>query len=257
MKIPLFQRRKKQQRSEDEALIAFVKNIFGFTPGNIFLYKQAMRHRSIAATIKAGVKDSNERLEFLGDAVLGTIVADYLFQKYPFREEGFLTETRSKIVSRATLNKLGWKIGIHKHLLTSPDLTKHPSSTLMGDAMEALIGAIYIDKGFRFTQQRVVRYLLEIHMDITDVIDTEVNYKSRMLEWAQHHKHLLEFRLAEEITLKRQQRQYRIELVLNEKVIAEAIDYSIKGAEQRAAEKAFLRLSEAGQIGGDPPHSTP
>jgi ribonuclease III len=248
LKVPLFLRRKKQQRSEDEALEGFIKNIFGFRPGNIFLYRQAMRHKSIASNVKAGVKDSNERLEFLGDAVLGTIVAEYLFKRYPFREEGFLTETRSKIVSRATLNKLGWKIGINKHLQTTPDLNRHPSSTLMGDAMEALIGAIYIDKGFRFTQQVVIRYLLEIHMDIAEVIGTEVNFKSRIIEWAQHHKYTIEFKLAEEIMLKRQQRQYRIKLLINEKVLAEAVDFSIKAAEQRAAEKGYIKLSEQGKI---------
>lgn len=225
-------------------MIVFIKNIFGFRPGNIFLYKQAMRHKSIARTIKTGVKDSNERLEFLGDAVLSSIVADYLFKKYPFKEEGFLTETRSKIVSRASLNKLGFKIGLAEHLETSPDLMRHASSMLMGDALEALIGAIYIDKGFDFTNRTVIRYLFDIYMDIADVIETEVNFKSRAYEWAQHHKKDLEFRVAEEIQRKHQQRQYRVELLLDEEVIAEAIDYSIKGAEQRAAEKALAKLSE-------------
>jgi ribonuclease-3 len=243
LKLPSFARKKKVQ-PEDEPLIAFIKNIFGFRPGNIFLYKQAMRHKSMARTIKEGVKDSNERLEFLGDAVLSAIVADYLFKRFPFKEEGFLTETRSKIVSRASLNKLGFKIGIGKHLVTSPDLMKHASSMLLGDAMEALIGAIYLDKGFDFTNRTVIRYLLDIYMDISDVIETEVNFKSRAYEWAQQHKRELEFRVADEIQQRNHQKQYKVQLLLDRVVISEGIDYSIKGAEQRSAEKALLLLSE-------------
>lgn len=245
MKNILFQRCKRRV-AQDDALSDYVKNIFGFRPGNIFLYRRAMRHKSRANTIKDGVKDSNERLEYLGDAVLGTIVADYLFQRYPFREEGFLTETRSKIVSRVSLNKLGRKIGLEKQLQVSPDLMRNPSATLLGDAIEAVIGAIYLDKGFQFTKKTVIRYLLEIHVDLSEVVDTEVNFKSRVFEWAQHHKRNIEFRVAEEIILKRQQRQYRVALLIDEVAIAEAIDFSIKGAEQRAAEKGMARLAEQG-----------
>lgn len=241
MKHLIFQRRVKLS-AEDRTLIAFIKNIFGFRPENIFLYRQAMRHKSIATAIKGGGKDSNERLEFLGDAVLSAIVADYLFQKYPFKEEGFLTETRSKIVSRASLNRLAYKIGIEKHLVTSPELMKHSSNALLGDAIEALIGAIYIDKGFDFTNKTVIRYLLDIYMNIEEVVETEVNFKSRMIEYAQQRKLEIEFRVAEEIFVRNQHRQYRVELLLDQEPISEAIDFSIKGAEQRAAEKGLNAL---------------
>lgn len=234
--------RRKQKCKDDEALIAFLKNIFGFNPGNIFLYKQAMRHKSIASTIKEGVKDSNERLEFLGDAVLSAIVANYLFRKFPFREEGFLTETRSKIVSRASLNKLAFRIGMGNHLSVSPDLMKHSSASLLGDALEALIGAMYLDKGFDFTSKTIITYLLDIYMDITDLIETEVNFKSRLIEWGQHHKKEIEFRIGNALQLRNQQRQYRIQIVFEGTVISEAIDFSIKGAEQLAAEKALAAI---------------
>lgn len=241
MKKSVFQRRAKLS-PEDRALALYIKNIFGFKPGNIFLYRQAMRHKSVASTIKAGVKDSNERLEFLGDAVLSAIVANYLFQKFPYKEEGFLTETRSKIVSRASLNKLGYKIGLGNQLALSADLARNSSNALLGDALEALIGAIYIDKGFEFTNKTIIRYLLDIYMNINEVIGTEVNFKSRIIEWAQQNRKFIEFRVAEEIMLKNNQRQYRVEVVIENKVIGEAIDFSIKGAEQRAAEKGIVTL---------------
>lgn len=238
----LFFKRNAGYIEEDEPLILFIKNIFGFVPGNIFLYRQALRHKSAAIAVKEGVKNSNERLEFLGDAVLGVIVADYLFKKFPFREEGFLTETRSKIVSRVSLGKLALKLDLGKHVVTSPEVNRNASGTILGDAMEALIGAIYIDKGFQFTQQTIIRYLLDIHMDIDEIVETEVNFKSRLIEHCQQEKWSLEFRMAGEVKLRNQMKQHRIELVVNDKVIAEAIDNSIKGAEQRAAEKGLKVL---------------
>ena len=249
MKQPIIKRRN-QKCKDDEALIAFLKNIFGFRPGNIFLYKQAMRHKSIASTIKEGVKDSNERLEFLGDAVLSAIVANYLFQKFPFREEGFLTETRSKIVSRASLNKLAYRIGLGKHLVISSDLMKHSSNALLGDAFEAIIGAMYLDKGFEFTNKTIITYLLDIYMDINELIETEVNFKSRIIEWTQQHKKDIEFRVAGEITGKNQ-RQYVIQVVIDKTVISEAIDFSIKGGEQLAAEKGIAALNAVEIIPGN------
>ncbi len=203
---------------------------------------QAFRHKSGASVVKEGVKDSNERLEFLGDAVLGVIVADYLFQKFPFKEEGFLTETRSKIVSRIALNKLAMKLGLSQYLVTSPELNRQVAPTLLGDALEALIGAIYLDKGFLFTQKVIIRYLFDIYMDINEIVEKEVNFKSRIIEWGQQHKKEIFFRIATEIQLKNHPKQYRIQLLVDKEMIDEAIDYSIKGAEQRAAEKALLSL---------------
>jgi len=242
----LFKRRL-DDNPEDASLILFIKNIFGFTPGNIFIYRQAFRHKSASYAVKEGVRNSNERLEFLGDAVLGAIVADHLFRKYPFREEGFLTETRSKIVSRATLNKLALKLELHKHLITSPDLHRNPLGTLPGDAMEALIGAIFLDKGFEFTRQVIVRFLFELHFNIEEIVDTEVNFKSRIIEYCQQEKIELEFRLAGDVVLRNHQRQHRVQLLLDGKEVAEAVDFSIKGAEQRAAEKGLMAL---GLLGG-------
>lgn len=227
---------------EDKKIILFIKNIFGFYPGNIFLYHQALRHRSAASSIKNGLKDSNERLEFIGDALLGAIVGDYLFQRYPFKEEGFLTETRSKLVSREFLNKLALKIGLDKHLVTSPEINKNFSLTLLGDAFEALIGAIYLDKGFNFTKDTFINYFLEIHINIDEMVEKETNFKSRMLEWGQHNKRKVTFKVAEELVFKNNVKQYKVQVFVDDDVIEEAIDYSIKGAEQLASEKGLNKI---------------
>jgi len=132
--------------SEDKQLFVALKNIFGYYPGNIFLYKLAFRHKSQAIELNNGNRVSNERLEYLGDAILSAIVADHLFKMFPYKDEGFLTEMRSRIVSRAQLNKLSQKLGIDT-LITVNTENNNVYRSMKGDAFEALIGAIYLDKG--------------------------------------------------------------------------------------------------------------
>ena len=136
--------------SKEKSLAFNVKNLTGNFPGNINLYKQAFRHKSVSYEIFNGSRVSNERLEYLGDAVLSLVVADYLFRKYPFKDEGYLTLMRSKIVSRANLNKLSEKLGIDKLIMHDNDSSSVYRS-IKGDAFEAFIGAIYIDKGYKST----------------------------------------------------------------------------------------------------------
>lgn len=227
---------------KDKKVYLYIKNIFGFRPGNIFLFKQALRHKSAANIISQGVKDSNERLEYLGDALLSAIIADYLFKKYPLKDEGFLTETRSKIVSRANLNKLARKIDLQKNLETSPELARNTSNAILGDAFEALIGAIYLDRGYDFTRRTVIKYLIELHLNVDELVNTEVNFKSKIIEWSQKERREVEFKLLEEINLPRNQRQYKIEVLIDGEHYAEAIDFSIKSAEQRGSEIALQKL---------------
>lgn len=232
-------KRNNKNTKDNKEIVAFIKNIFGFKPGNIFLYVLALRHKSAAAKISDDTKDSNERLEFLGDAILGAIITDYLFKKFPYKDEGFLTETRSKIVSRSSLNKLAQKIGIDKYLATSNNLALHTSPTLLGDAFEAIVGAIYLDKGYTFAKKRLIKYIIDIHLNVEELVHTIINYKSRLIEWAQKEKKVVNFTLIDEKMLKNNQHQYIIEVTVDEKVISSATDYAIKGAEQLAAEKAW------------------
>ncbi len=228
--------------SDNKELYQSIKNIFGFYPGNIFLYKLALTHKSVAEEIKDGVKDSNERLEYLGDAILGSIVAAYLFQKFPFKDEGFLTETRSKIVSRAQLNHLSMKLGLNKLVNTQ---AKKPgkAQSINGDALEAFIGAIYLDKGYAFCRKIVVDHIINVHLDLEDLLENNFNYKSKLIEWAQKYHYQVDFKLVNEMG-HGNDKQYVAKVFIDNRPYEEACDFSIKGAEKLAAEKTFKVIDE-------------
>lgn len=223
--------------SSEKELIYSIKNILGFYPGNIYLYRLAFRHKSVAQKISNGVKHSNERLEYLGDAVLGSVVADFLFKKFPYNDEGFLTGMRSKIVNRSQLNKLSYKLGIHK-LICSNGESKSLARSMNGDAFEALIGAIYLDKGYNFTKKVIINRIIKIHFDIDELVKLDVNSKSSMIEWAQKEKNSIEFNVVDEIG-EGYKKLYVVEIVIDNKSICKAQDFSIKGAEKLASEKAL------------------
>jgi len=231
--------------SADKDLSYAIKNIFGFVPGNIFLYQLAFRHKSVANESINGHKLSNERLEYLGDAILSAIVADYLFKKFPYKNEGFLTEMRSKIVSRASLNKLSQKMGVDKLVNFNGD-GKSVFKSANGDAFEALIGAIYLDKGFLFTRTIIIKRIIDLHLDIDILQNSDFNFKSKLLEWGQKEKQIVEFTVAGELG-EGFKKQYLIQIRVNGEVLAEAKDFSIKGAEQLAAEKTWISLNELKQ----------
>ena len=219
-----------------------IKNIFGFYPGNIFLYKQAFRHRSASLEHKSGLRINNERLEYLGDAVLSLVVADYLFKRFPFENEGFLTDMRSKIVSRASLNKLSEKLGL-KSFMHFANADARQMKSAGGDAFEAFIGALYLDRGYRFTKKIIVKRILDIHFDLDQLEQAEISYKSKMIEWAQKTKTGLEFQVINEKTIQHR-KQFKVGVFVQNRLIAEAFDYTIKGAENLAAEKAWKILTE-------------
>lgn len=228
--------------SENKAFYKSIKNIFGFYPGNVFLYKLALRHKSATKKKVNGLKINNERLEYLGDAVLSAIVADFLFKKYPYENEGFLTDMRSKIVSRAALNKLSLKLGLNNHIMAGNDKSKQGRSA-GGDAFEAFVGAMYIDKGYAFTKKIVIDRIICVHFDMELLEVTEVNYKSKIVEWAQKNKIETKFTVVDQIGEKFQ-KQYVVAVVVNGEEICRAKDYSIKGAEKLVSEKAWVVLEK-------------
>ena len=217
--------------------------ILGFKPKNMKPYRMAVQHTSVAKSVNKGFKESNERLEYLGDAVLGMVVAEYLFKKYPFKDEGFLTELRSRIVSRDSLNNVAKKIGI-------PDVVKFdrrrktPNShkSLYGNALEALIGAIYVDKDYNASKHFIIKKLLTPHYDIQEIISTTKNYKSKLIEWCQKQNKSAIFKHAETID-KGYYKEFIIELCLDEEPIARGHGLSKKKAEQDASREACTRLS--------------
>ncbi len=229
--------------SPDRNYVKALKNLIGFVPGNLSLYRMAFRHKSIAAGIKKGVKNSNERLEFLGDAVLGAVVAEVLFKMYPYKDEGFLTEMRSKIVSRANLNQLGKKLGFNKLIEFDPSTVNISSkqSSLLGDAFEALIGAVYLDKGYSFTKDFLINRILAPHVDIHTLEVTETNFKSRLIEWCQRRSKEIFFNLIPNQEGE-SDKLFTIQIVIDGELMATGIDYNKKNAEKLAAEKTCEML---------------
>lgn len=195
-----------------------------------------------------GHRINNERLEYLGDAVLSSIVADYLYHRYPNKEEGFLTELRSKIVSRNNLNRLGSSIGLSE-LIQYDNRCNGEFKSKEGDGVEALVGAIYLDRGYRFTQRVVVRRFLRLYMDVDALANNEWNYKSKLLDWGQHHKHKIKFVVQHSGTQDRRNKiQYDVVATIDNRPYLNAKANSIKDAEQLAAEKTYLRLQQEGRI---------
>lgn len=224
--------------SKDKKLNNFIKNVFGYHPGNILLYKLALCHKSASTEEIKGIKINNERLEYLGDAILSAVVADYLFKKFPSRDEGFLTEMRSRLVSRVNLNKLSEKIGIHKFVKAS---ASNVYRSINGDAFEAFVGAIFLDKGFNFAKKVLVNRIIKFHIDIDEMENKDQNYKSRLIEWAQKEKKQVEFVVLEEAGTG-YNKQYIVEVFIDKQLSGTGRDYSIKKAEQNAAEKALMLI---------------
>ncbi len=226
--------------SPDKKLFLSLKNIFGYYPRNISLYRLAFRHKSVAKELSNGIKKSNERLEYLGDAILDAVVADLLFKKFPYKDEGFLTEMRSKIVSRSQLNNLSHKLGLNK-LINSANDKKNICKSMNGDAFEAFIGALYLDKGYTFARKIIINRIINIHLDIDELEIQIVNYKSRLVEWGQKEKKSVDFKVIEEIG-EGYKKQFLVRIFVEGEVVESGQDFSIKGAEQIAAEKAFSKL---------------
>lgn len=172
--------------------------ILGFYPDNVSLYEQAFIHRSIPSS-QNGKRNNNERLEFLGDAVLDAIIADIVYKHFPNKREGFLTNTRSKIVQRESLNNIALALGLDKKVTSMPYAATH-HKYLYGNALEALIGAIYLDQGYRCCCKFVEERIINKHLSLDKLANQEVNFKSRLLEWGQKTKLHIEFDLIETFT---------------------------------------------------------
>ncbi len=236
------------RRKESPEFYRFFKNVLGFCPRRTELYHIALTHRS-SSSVDHGHRINNERLEYLGDAVLGSIVAEYLYRKYPMKGEGFLTEMRSKIVSRKSLGTLARKIGL-------PELVEHQRGqegsfkSLGGDAFEALIGAVYLEKGFRFTRRFVIDKLLCTYLDIDQLAQTDWNFKGKLIDWGQKNRKKVTFEVVRTIMRDRDgRREYECRVNIGGQPQQSAIGYTIKSAEQLAAEKTYKAIVAAAAEG--------
>jgi len=231
------------KRSEgDKALFDAVKNVTGRAPYNIRLYRLAMKHSSMAEVNDKGIRESNERLEYLGDAILGAIVAEYLFKKFPYKDEGFLTEIRSRIVNRESLNRLSIKIGLSQLVeFDGRNRRSQSHKSVFGDAMEAFIGALYLDRGYAFTKKFIIRKLIMHHYDLGELVETTINFKSAVIEWCQKHNKEINF-VVDQINTSRNKKQFKTIIMIDNQAVAEGFGYSKKKAEQDAARKACESL---------------
>ncbi len=207
----------------------------------MYLYQLASRHKSVAKELYNGIRVSNERLEYLGDAILDAVVADLLFKKFPFKDEGFLTDMRSKIVSKVQLSKLARKLGLNTLIISNTE-SKAQGKSINGDAFEAFIGAMYLDKGYIFSKKIIINRIINVHLDLDDLVTQTINYKSKLIEWGQKEKKDIDFKVVKEIG-EGFKKQYVVSLFVEGKPIESGRDYSIKGAEQMASEKATAKLS--------------
>ncbi|MFB9842048.1 ribonuclease III [Mucilaginibacter ginsenosidivorans] len=229
--------------SPNRKYVKSLKNLLGFVPGNLSLYRLAFRHKSVAQNIKKGVKNSNERLEFLGDAVLGSVVAEVLFKQYPYEDEGFLTELRSKIVNRVNLNQLARKLGFEQLIQYDTKMVNSTrQSSLLGDAFEALVGAIYLDKGYDFTRNFLVNHIIKSHIDIHKLEQTETNFKSKLIEWCQRHGKDITFELIGNQEGE-SNKLFTVQAIIEGEIMGSGKEFNKKNAEKLAAEKACEALS--------------
>ncbi|MBL7944494.1 MAG: ribonuclease III [Flavobacteriales bacterium] len=238
---------------EERRVRAWCREMLGVTPGNLALYRQALRHVSAVAEDRPDLPD-NERLEFLGDAILDAIIGDLLFGTYPDKGEGFLTRMRSKLVSRQQLNTLAKKIQIERVL--ESNVARSQESSVPGNALEAMIGALFLDRGFDRTRKVVVQ-LLHTHFDLKEIEKEDRDGKSRLLEWGQKRRKKVEFVIREEGGNGRG-KHYVAEVRINGDVRGTGQGASKKVAEQDAAQSAFRSMrSRKPQPRPEPPRATP
>lgn len=227
-------------KSKKESYLLFYK-ILGFYPDNTSYYELALRHKSIPIQTNDGRELSNERLEFLGDAVLNSLIADIVFHRFADEREGFLTNLRSKIVSRESLNQIAIEMGLDKMVIATRYVSQHATHNIYGNALEALIGAIYLDKGYkkckRFVEERIIRHFI----DWNEVLEHEVNYKSKFLEWCHKNRLEPEFILLNE-EVNNNKHTFHTCIQIADQIICQASGNSKKESQQNAARLACQQI---------------
>ncbi|MBR4849974.1 MAG: ribonuclease III [Alistipes sp.] len=217
-----------------------IDDMFGFIPNNIELYKVALIHKSASIDVE-GQTINNERLEFLGDAVIESITSDYLFIEYPHYDEGKLTKLRSKLVSRQSLNAIACKLGLDKLIICSHTISatqKH----LFGDAFEAMMGAIYLDQGYNFANRLLINNIYSERISLEEVDETETDFKSRLIEWGQKNHHTVVFRT--KAHQEGSHRDFRCTILIDNLEVGHGIGSSKKEAEQSAAQSVSHEPSD-------------
>jgi ribonuclease-3 len=223
----------KQQRAFSKA----IQEVIGLKPGKIDLYTIALSHRSM----RDNLEENNERLEYLGDALLSAIVADYLFMRYPKKEEGFLTEMRSKMVNRAKLNEIALKMGLKKITLFNKIDGSLKNSQIFGNTLEALVGAIYLDKGYNKTHRWVIKSIITPYMFLDDLESQDINVKNKLIGWAGKQNKTIEFETLEE-KQEKGRRLFIVGVKVDGELIAAGRGFNKKDASHMAAVASVEKL---------------
>ncbi len=184
----------KRRLGQDKEYFQLIDDMFGFIPHNIELYKLALIHKSASLVLEDGQQINNERLEFLGDSVIAAVTSDYVYIEFPDKNEGFMTQLRSRIVSRQTLNSIACSLGLDKHVIVHGGGVGFSQKHLYGDAFEALIGAVYLDQGYDFVNRLLINNIYRDHLSLEDLSVSETDFKSRLIEWCQKNHHSINFR---------------------------------------------------------------
>ena len=227
---------------EDGGFFLGISNILGFKPKKLNVYKKAFLHRSANRRDKNGLPLNYERLEFLGDSMLGTIISRYLYNEVPNGDEGYLTKMRSKIVSRKHLNELGKDLNLISYV-ESRIPKSHFGDNIHGNVFEALVGAIYLDRGYKYCEKFINDRVIEPYVDIEQLEGQVISYKSLVIEWCQKQKKEFNYKVYED-TGKDPLKHFAVKLSIDERVMAKARATSKKKAEEKASKRAFFALQD-------------
>ncbi|KAA6322929.1 Ribonuclease 3 [termite gut metagenome] len=219
--------------------------MLGFYPRDIRIYEQALLHKSVFVLSEQGHQMNNERLEFLGDAILDAIIADILYNYFENKEEGFLTNTRSKIVQREMLNKLAMKLGLDKHIKSSAHSSFHNTYNMYGNAFEALVGAIYIDQGYKQCKKFIEQRIIKPYIDLEQLSRKDVNFKSKLIEWCQKRKVEISFELIEQFFDNQSNSIFQTEVLIEGLSAGIGSGYSKKESQQHAAQMALKKIKKS------------
>lgn len=231
---------------KEKELYSSLYHILGFYPRNIRFYKQALLHKSSSVKGEHGKWINNERLEFLGDAILDAVVGDVVFRRFEGKKEGFLTNARSKIVQRETLNKVAVEIGLHKLIKYSIHANNSHNNNMCGNAFEALIGAIYLDRGYNCCMQFMQERILDKFVSVDSIAYTEVNFKSKLIEWTQKNKISISFELLEQGSEQDGTPTFSSQVFLQNIQCGCGKGYSKKESQQIAAKETLEMLKKTG-----------
>ena len=246
MKLSLYTKARLLFRLERDPYLRFFYSLLGFCPKDIALYRLALRHRSKlyagdAGIIKNSCIKDNERLEFLGDAVLEAAITDILYHHFPDQREGFLTSTRAKIVQRDTMNRIAVEMGLDHFISAARNISKQ-GSNIYGNALEAVIGAIYLDRGYKRAKRFVREKIIKPYLNLNDIAGEEINFKSHLIEWGQKYKIGVTFSTDELPGRSAHNPKFRTEVIIGSDVVSLGMGSSKKESQQKAAEVALEKI---------------